>query len=535
MSTKQVLRCAIYTRKSSEEGLEQDFNSLHAQREACEAYITSQRHEGWVLHRDHYDDGGFSGGNIERPGLKKLLEDIAARKINIVIVYKVDRLTRSLADFAKIIEQFDQQGVSFVSVTQQFNTTSSMGRLTLNVLLSFAQFEREVTGERIRDKIAASKQKGMWMGGPVPLGYEVKDRKLLIKYPEAETVRHIYRRYVELGCVRLLQKDITERDIRSVSGNILSRGTLYKLLSNPIYIGQIRHKDICHTGQHEAIIDQALWDQVQQHMAGNRIGNKTHSRKTDPSPLAGKLFDVSGERLVPIHANKKGRRYRYYISQSLTTNSKDAASSGWRLPGPEMDKTITQAVLTILHDQDAIATALRDAGVASQHLLAAFKTARDADTGTIIEKFVDRTELRPDGIHLILSLASLVPVKNTPIKITRDILMQMKRRGVEMRLVIGSDSPSRVDPALIKAIVRARGWFNELVSGRATTLTQIARRDGIDLGSLSRLLNITFLAPSIIESIMAGHQPADLTVEKLAKRVDLPLDWAEQKHLLGLA
>jgi len=535
MSTKQILRCAIYTRKSSEEGLEQDFNSLHAQREACEAYITSQRHEGWVLHKDHYDDGGFSGGNIERPGLKKLLEDIAARKINIVIVYKVDRLTRSLADFAKIIEQFDQQGVSFVSVTQQFNTTSSMGRLTLNVLLSFAQFEREVTGERIRDKIAASKQKGMWMGGFVPLGYEVKERKLLIKHHEAETVRYIYRRYLELGCVRLLQKDIADCGIRSTNGNILSRGRLYKMLSNPIYIGQIRHKNICHPGQHEAIIDQALWNQMQQHMAGNRIGNKTHSRKTDPSPLAGKLFDVSGERLVPIHANKKGKRYRYYISQSLTTNPKEAAMSGWRLPGQEMDKTIIQSVLAILNDQDAIATALRDAGIASQHLPAAFKSASGADAGTIIEKFIERVELRPDGISLTLSLASLASVKDIPIKITRDIPMRLKRRGAEMRLVIGNSSSAKMDPTLIKAIVRARGWFDELMSGRMTTLTGIASRDSIDLGTVSRMLNLAFLAPAIIESIIAGHQPADLTVEKLIKKVDLPLDWAEQKRLLGFA
>jgi site-specific DNA recombinase len=290
-----------------------------------------------------------------------------------------------------------------------------------------------------------------------------------------------------------------------------------------------------HPGQHEAIIDQALWDQLQQHMAGNRIGNKMHSRKTDPSPLAGRLFDVSGERLVPIYANKKGRRYRYYISQSLTTSPKETAMSGWRLPGQEMDKTIIQSVLAILNDQDAITTACCDTGIASQHLPAAFKTASGADAVTIIEKFIDRVELRPDGISLTLSLASLVPAKDISIKITRDIPLQMKRRGVEMRLIIGGSNPAKMDPTLIKAIIRARGWFDELMAGRLTTLTAIASRDGIDLGTVSRMLNLAFLAPSIIDSIIAGHQPADLTVEKLIKKVDLPLDWVEQKRLLGIA
>ena len=278
MNTKQILRCAIYTRKSSEEGLDQDFNSLHAQREACEAYIASQKHEGWRLVKTHYDDGGFSGGNMERPALKQLLKEIESGSVNIVIVYKVDRLTRSLTDFSKIIELFDKHGVSFVSVTQQFNTTSSMGRLTLNVLLSFAQFEREVTGERIRDKIAASKQKGMWMGGFVPLGYDIKDRKLLINAKEAKTVQYIYCRYLELGCVRLLKEDLDRNGIYSKvrgqkGGCSFSRGTLYRILSNAIYIGQINHKGTCHPGQHKAIIDQ---DRV---LAVNEIGLGAPSRQ----------------------------------------------------------------------------------------------------------------------------------------------------------------------------------------------------------------------------------------------------------------
>jgi DNA invertase Pin-like site-specific DNA recombinase len=281
MSTKS-LRCAVYTRKSSEEGLEQSFNSLHAQREACEAYIRSQRHEGWLLVKTAYDDGGFSGGNLNRPGLEQLLQDVAAKKIDVVVVYKVDRLTRSLMDFAKIVEQFDKQGISFVSVTQQFNTTSSMGRLTLNVLLSFAQFEREVTGERIRDKIAASKRKGMWMGGVVPTGYELKDRELVVNQTEAEQFRNIFLAYLELRCVSELQRHLEINGVRSkrrisktgrASGEaVYSRGALYKMLNNRIYLGEITHKETIYPGRHDAIIDKELWNQVHQHLKDNPPG-----------------------------------------------------------------------------------------------------------------------------------------------------------------------------------------------------------------------------------------------------------------------
>jgi site-specific DNA recombinase len=310
----KLFRCAVYTRKSSEEGLEQEFNSLHAQREACESYIKSQKHEGWRLVDAAYDDGGISGGTMERPGLKQLLADIAADRIDIVLVYKVDRLTRALNDFAKMVEVFDKHKVSFVSVTQQFNTTTSMGRLTLNVLLSFAQFEREVTSERIRDKLLASAKKGIWIDGPLPLGYGVKDRKLFIKPEEAERVRHIYTRYLELGCVRLLQRYLERRGIRSLQGFVIPRSSLYKLLTNPIYIGLIRHKTERYPGQHEALMDKELWERVQAHLAYNRRGSKTQPRKTELSPLNGKLFDVSGEPLTSVHAKQNERRYRYYIS-----------------------------------------------------------------------------------------------------------------------------------------------------------------------------------------------------------------------------
>lgn len=528
----KTLRCAIYTRKSSEEGLEQDFNSLHAQREACEAFIKSQKHEGWQLIKTAYDDGGISGGTMERPALQQLLVDIQARRIDAIVVYKVDRLTRSLADFAKMVEIFDAHGVSFVSVTQQFNTTTSMGRLTLNVLLSFAQFEREVTGERIRDKIAASKKKGMWMGGSVPLGYEVKERKLLIRPKDAKTVRHIFQRYLELGCVRRLQNDITEQGIRSLKGHVISRGTLYKMLSNPVYIGQIRHKDVCHPGQHESIIDQELWDQVQQRLNENRNGAKAHSRKTEPSPLARKLFDTSGERLVPVHANKKGRRYRYYVSQSLMNNPKDEAMSGWRLPAQEIDQAVAKTALSMLQNREAVADALQEADVESMHVPTALKMLNDVDATATIEKYVERVELNREGIRLTLSLASLIPAADAPVRMHQETPMKLQRRGIEMKMIIGDNPSTRIDQTLIRAIAKTHRWAEELLSGSMPTMSAIAKRESIDLSTLSRMMGLAFLAPGIVEAIVAGRQPVGLTLQKLL-RTNLPLEWEEQKSLLG--
>ena len=535
--TGKILRCAIYTRKSSEEGLEQDFNSLHAQREACSSYIASQKHEGWQAIRNHYDDGGFSGGNMERPALKQLLADIAARKVDIIVVYKVDRLSRSLHDFAKMVEVFDKHNVSFVSVTQQFNTTTSMGRLTLNVLLSFAQFEREVTGERIRDKIAASKKKGMWMGGVVPLGYEVKERKLLIKPKAAETVRNIYRQYLELGCVRLLQKYLVTNGIRSVNGNIISRGALYGMLSNPIYIGKILHKGVIHDGQHEDIIPQELWDAVQQHMASNRIGTQTRSRKTEACPLANKLFDASGERLVPLHALKKGRRYRYYISESLKNATRSESPDGWRLPGQEIEQVIAHAATQMLHDADAMTTSLQNTGIAAHQIPTILATAKkiSADPPDIIERFIQRAEVKQNGICIILTLASLMPIETIVAPtITRDIPMQMKRRGVEMRLVVGGDNnPARTDATLITAIARAHQWFRQLATGQVSNIAEIATREGVDRSYATRILGLAFLAPDIVERIIAGQQPADLNIEKLTKHMEFPTDWPQQRQMLG--
>src|SRR5499433_971333 len=343
---KGTVRCAIYTRKSSEEGLEQEFNSLQAQREACEAFITSQRHEGWACLPKAYNDGGFSGAKIDRPALQQLLADITAGRVDIVVVYKIDRLTRSLTDFAKIVEIFDARGASFVSVTQQFNTTTSMGRLTLNILLSFAQFEREVIGERIRDKIAASKKKGMWMGGVPPIGYRAQDGKLVVIESEAGIVRDIFRRYAALGSVRLLKEELEARGIKSkswttasgrrVGGKPFSRGALYLMLQNHLYRGEITHKGQSHPGEHPPIIDQPLWDVVQAQLAANTAESNTGTRTRQPSLLAGILFDGDGNRMTPTHATKKGRRYRYYVSRPLIANDQTDGSAGLRIPAAEI-------------------------------------------------------------------------------------------------------------------------------------------------------------------------------------------------------
>jgi len=472
---------------------------------------------------------------MERPALKQLLEDIRAGKVNVVVVYKVDRLSRSLTDFAKIIEIFDKHGVSFVSVTQQFNTTTSMGRLTLNVLLSFAQFEREVTSERIRDKIAASKKKGIWMGGFVPLGYDLKDRKLLINIEEAKTVQYIYHHYLELGCVRLLKEDLDKHGIHSKvrensSGCAFSRGVLYKILSNPIYIGQISHKGTCHPGQHQAIIEQGLWEQVQRHMAVNSVEHKT--RSSNNCPLTNKLYDISGARLVPVHVNKKGRRYRYYISESLRSDPQKASQTGWRLPGREIEQVVTQAVLEFLCDEIAITASLKESEIAIHEISSALDKSKEMQShpDDLIDRFIQRVELRQDGLCLTMCLSSLVESKVT---IIRDIPMQMKRRGIEMRLVIGGNGPGKVDQSLLKTIIRAHKWFNSLVSGKVKNMTELALQEGIDRSYVSRAINLAFLSPDITESIIAGQQPVDLNIEKLTKRIDLPLSWIQQRQLLG--
>ena len=543
----RLRRCAVYTRKSSDEGLDQNFSSLDAQREACEAYIRSQAGEGWKPIRTRYDDGGYSGGTMDRPALGQLLADIRARKVDTVVVYKVDRLTRSLADFAKIVEVFDAHGVSFVSVTQAFNTTTSMGRLTLNMLLSFAQFEREVTGERIRDKIAASKQKGMWMGGFVPLGYEPDGRTLTINEAEAETVRTVFSLYLEHGNVRHVKEAVDRQglttkirngaDGRMRGGRPLSRGYIYKLLGNPLYVGRIAHKGKTYDGQHPPIIDAETWDAVQAGLAANSCERSSGPRASEPSPLMGKLFDESGAPLSPSHAVKSGRRYRYYVSRNLIAgsakNTTNAPTNGWRLPAHEIERLVTDAVTGLLANRSTLAQAARDGGVAAERIsgLLAAATRWQGE----VHDIVARVDLGADRIAVTVDLSRLTGEPSATLRHT--IPTRIRRRGVEMRLVLAGATnvaaAPKPDPALIKAVVRAHRWFDDLVSGRARSLGDIAKAEGVSDRYVSHLMPLAFLAPEIVEAILAGTQPVDLTAETLTRRTELPLPWAKQKAQMG--
>jgi DNA invertase Pin-like site-specific DNA recombinase len=551
-------RCAIYTRKSSEEGLEQDFNSLHAQREASEAFIQSQALEGWKLIKTAYDDGGVSGGTMERPALKRLLVDIGDGLIDVVVVYKVDRLTRSLADFAKMVELFDAHGVSFVAVTQQFNTTTSMGRLTLNVLLSFAQFEREVTGERIRDKIAASKRKGIWMGGVPPLGYDVKERQLVINRVEADVVKLIYDRYLKLGCVRQLSKELERRGIVSKlrvshkgirsGGCRFSRGALYQLLGNPIYIGEIRHKQERHPGQHEAILSSELWERVQERLNQKAARDRGTSNRSISSPLAGKVFDAAGQPLYVQGATKSGRRYRYYVSKCLVNGGASDNSLGWRLSAPELERVVAIVARHILSDRAGLLLELEKSEIDSPDVRAALESAsrlhdrlqNDWDAAACLVGLVGRVELSDDGISLTLGIEipfSRAGVRTSSIlNLSRFVPLKMKRRGVETRIIMapGDELSRKVDPALLKAIARSRAWFEELASGRVRSLADIGRREGITTRYVERLSRLAFVAPTIVEAISVGRQPAELSTETLLNRIDLPIQWPTQLTALGI-
>ena len=556
----KTLRCAVYTRKSSEEGLEQDFNSLQAQREASESFIQSQQGEGWRLIKTHYDDGGFSGGTMDRPSLQRLLEDIRHKLVDTVVVYKVDRLTRSLSDFAKMVEVFDAHGVSFVAVTQQFNTTTSMGRLTLNVLLSFAQFEREVTGERIRDKIAASKRKGMWVGGLAPLGYEARDRKLEVLPSEARTVRHIFQRYCELGSVRLLKDELDRGGVRSKvrvskhgkrsGGESFSRGALYTLLRNPIYIGEVRHKGTRYPGLHRPIIERAVWDKTDELLHTHASRARGTATKSMRSPLAGKIFDESGKLLTPSHAVKGKRRYRYYVSRNLLVGTAENAERGWRIPAPEIERSVRAAVLTILEDRPGIATELEHLDCDAIQMKSALEAASswssrvrsETEATGALAVLVDRVDLKADGIRLSIKLP-LEPAENrmahaaTHLSLVRMIPMQMRRRGVEMKLVIGGDRElSRGnDPALLKLIARAHSWFDELVTGRAASMVEIGRREKVGKRHVSEIVRLAFLAPNIVEQIVTGVQSPELTAKALLhKSSRLPLDWETQRKYFGI-
>jgi DNA invertase Pin-like site-specific DNA recombinase len=554
-ASNAIRRCAVYTRKSSEEGLEQDFNSLHAQREASEAFIKSQQGEGWRLVKTAYDDGGLSGGNMERPALQRLLEDIRHGLIDVVVVYKVDRLTRSLADFAKMVEVFDAQGVSFVAVTQQFNTTTSMGRLTLNVLLSFAQFEREVTGERIRDKIAASKRKGIWMGGCPSMGYDACDRHLVVNQAEAVTVRLIYQRYLKTGSVPKLKRDLDRDGIVSKirvsrkgntsGGQSFSRGALYELLSNPVYIGEIRHKRERHPGQHEAILDRNLWEKVQKRLR-DRTDRPTEPRtKVSPSPLAGKVFDETGEPLYVQAAVKDRRQYRYYVSRALVRGSKVEGQRGWRVPGPELERAVAIAARSILDDKAAILEALQVAGMGGADINPIFTLVAEwrerllakRERSMALAELVEKAVLTDEGILLGVKVPIPCGPDSAPLPkllhLFRFIPLKVKRRGVEMRLIInGGDEPRKPDLALLKAFARARGWFEELASGHVPSLVDIARREGLAKRYVTRLAKLAFISPAFIEAIAEGEASLETNLQMLMDgRLAVALAWGDQEKL----
>lgn len=553
--------CAIYTRKSSDEGLEQEFNS----REACEAFIASQKHEGWIASPTPYDDRGLSGGSMERAALKQLIADIESGVIDIVVVYKVDRLTRSLADFAKLTELFDRHDASFVSVTQQFNTSTSMGRLTLNVLLSFAQFEREVAGERIRDKIAASKRRGMWMGGNPPLGYDAVDRKLVINASEAETVNHVFQRYVSLRSVAALKRELDRdgivskvrqlKDGRQFGGRPLSRGALYLLLRNRLYRGQIAHRGKVYDGQHLPIIDETLWEQAQKRLERNRRKRISGANTPSQSLLKGLLFDRRGNRLVPTHANKKGRRYRYYVSASLLRGEKPA--QGLRIPASDLETVVSGHLNEKLRDAgwikecfgqglaaSEIKTLISGAQQAAKRLQVSSGAAL-AERYQALRSMLGKVEIDETRIDVTINLPGLakdlrqltdLDLAQPPEPDAETIIVEahLLRCGKQVKLILGdvNTETHHIDKRLVTAITNANTWFEMLIAGKVTGISDIAKKAHVSAPHVSRSISLAFLAPDIVEMILEGRHPITLTPDRLKRACPLPLDWSEQRALL---
>ena len=541
MSPRRAIRCAVYTRKSTEEGLEQEFNSLDAQRESCEAYIRSQKAEGWTLIPDHYDDGGFSGGTLERPALQTLLRDIEAGRVDVVVVYKIDRLSRSLMDFAKLVEVFDRKSVTFVSVTQSFNTTTSMGRLTLNVLLSFAQFEREVTGERIRDKFAASKKKGMWMGGRPPLGYDVKERKLVVNEPEAETVRLIFRRYLELGSVRLLRDDLRERGIISkrwltrngapCGGAQFDRGALYTLLQNRTYTGHVFFKGTLYDGEHGAIVPPDLFDAVQARLADRRQCPLGKPRALHPSPLTGILFDEAGRPTTPTYSiNPTGRRYRYYISRTDANAGGGPSTAPSRVPAVLVERAVRDLVERLgLDEQDSDKPAalkridLLDRGL-ELHLDPERALAAASASGLPVTMRLLLARWRA-----ALCEAETLVEEGSTVRIRLSLLRTRRGRYAAV-FPPGCEHP-KPDGALIAAVAKAHEWKAMLLSGEAQSIDTIAARAGSERTHVGRVLKLAFLSPELTRSILEGRQPSGLRLAQLLD-ADLPLAWHHQPAFL---
>jgi len=512
------LRCAIYTRKSTEEGLDQAFNSLHAQREACEAYVLSQTGEGWSALKAQYDDGGFSGGSMSRPGLQQLLTDIRQGLIDVVVVYKVDRLTRSLADFAKIVESFDAQGVSFVSVTQAFNTTTSMGRLTLNVLLSFAQFEREVTGERIRDKVAASKAKGLRMGGRPPLGYDIRDGRLAINQAEAPTVRRLFDLYLELGSIRRLEealrsegieaKRCTTKEGAEVGGGFMGRGPLNHLLCNPAYIGVTRHKDKRYPDTHPPIISQAIWDQVQARLASTNARQPKAPIRGEGALLDGKLFDDREHPMIPVHTARGARRYRYYVSRAKMLGKGEPGSL------PRISAGVIESFLA-----DQLAPKLASDWAPDED--------RDARVAGAIEKVI----LGAGSVTIELRPAACAAAEDGA-QFRIPFHMGRSKGGLIVD-VPGGASPvnPRIDRTLVRAVVLAKAWARDLETGAIASVKVLAKRHHLCLRYTARLLPLGYLAPDLTAAIIEGRQPRGLTLSLLTAQ-PLPPDWSDQRRLI---
>src|SRR5882757_4685095 len=530
---RKASRCAIYTRKSTEHNLDLEFNSLDAQREACEAYIKSQAHEGWRLVRARYDDGGLSGASLDRPALQELLDHVGRGKIDVIVVYKVDRLTRSLADFAKLVELFDQHSVSFVSVTQSFNTTSSMGRLTLNVLLSFAQFEREVIGERVRDKIAASKRRGIWVGGPVPLGYASIKKKLVVVPEDAETVRAIFARYLKLGSIGPLAEDLDRSGIRTKQGRVrFGVGALAYLLKNRIYIGEVVYRGEVHRGEHEPILDRDVFEAAQAKLAAGTVERRLRL-KASPAVLTGRIFDDRGNRMSPTHSNKLGARYRYYVSHAVIAKRGKDAGSVARVPAPEIETLVLKAVRQHLQAIDN-----------AEHPIVA---AADHD---LIERHVERIVVKPNMIEV-----QLVDTKDEPTtrggqnhrdgmdedrSDPRPLTLALPWAAQSFSAVKGvlhtpESAPSlksELRDGLLAAIAKARGWVDDLLGNRVASFAEIAAREGKTERYIRLLASLACISPRSIAAIIDGTAPADLTVAGMAKA--LPDSWAVQERQFGL-
>jgi site-specific DNA recombinase len=573
LETKPSMRCAIYTRKSSEEGLEQSFNSLDAQRESSEAFIRSQHHEGWKTLPARYDDGGYSGGTMERPALKRLLQDVEAGKINVIVVYKVDRLTRSLADFAKIVEALDARGVSFVSVTQQFNTTTSMGRLTLNILLSFAQFEREVTGERIRDKIAASKKKGMWMGGFVPLGYNVEDRKLVPNAKEAQLVSKIFNLYLQFGCVRKLAAQLDREKIRSkvwitrtgaqMGGAPFARGALYAVLRNRLYIGEIPHRDRWFRGEHMGIVPLDLWQKVQAQLDTNLRTRQKLLRDTASSLLTGLIEDVAGNRLTPSFTMKRGRRYRYYVSQAVVQNPGEEQIGVTRLPAPAVESRVIERLVGFLNSNSDVfeqlgadgqpPAELRAQATAAKKLADKLSSLPSNDLRDLLSSFLRRIVVEENEIRVMIGRNDLCRLLKNSGKATTSNLIEprkpvdpsdlicltvdarMKRYGGVVHWVVHPNPTTttvpKTKPSLLKALARAHRWYQSVLEGKAHNQRALASQAGLTERYVGKVFPCAFLAPDIVVSILEGRQPDDLTFAKLCQQI--PPSWAEQRRQFG--